>query len=162
MTGFFHTLIRPDQEENPERALVARAANILQVGEFQLLQLAYSEWFSEDMPEAMVDRLFASYMFSSEVPFWARDYARRVIDYDEKGLLDIDHPAFHRYDADYVTHVPRGMRHFIIACMILATLVFGSVWVGNLASVGGTSILPPYFEADELPQRPVGDALRGS
>ena len=163
MTGFFHTLVRPDQEENPERALVARAANILQVGEFQLLQLAYSEWFKEDMPEEMVDRLFATYMFGKEVPHWARNYARRVIEYDEQELLDIDHPAFHRYDADYVTHVPQGMRRFVIACMILATLVFGGVWVGNMASSnGGTSILPPYFEADELPRAPTGDSLRGS
>ena len=41
MTGFFQTLIQPDREEHPERALIARAANLLQVGEFQLLQLAY-------------------------------------------------------------------------------------------------------------------------
>ena len=51
MQGFFKTLIRPDQEEDPERTLVARAANVLQVGEFQLLQLAYHEWHGHDLPQ---------------------------------------------------------------------------------------------------------------
>lgn len=35
--NFFDVLIHPNREENPERAEVARAANLLQVGEFQLL-----------------------------------------------------------------------------------------------------------------------------
>jgi len=43
--NFFETLIHPDREEleNAERVLVCRAANVLQIGEFQLLQLAYKE-----------------------------------------------------------------------------------------------------------------------
>jgi len=161
MAGFFHTLIRPDQEENPDRALVARAANILQVGEFQLLQLAYNEWHREDMPAALFDRMFAAYMFRNEVPFWAQHYARRVIEYDEQELLDTDHASFHRYDAEYVTHVPKGVRNFCIACMILVTVVFGGIWVGHLSSTKATSVLPPYFGENELPQK-TGPGVRGS
>lgn len=43
--NFWETLLHPDKEEleNPERRVIANAANILQVGEFQLLQLAYRD-----------------------------------------------------------------------------------------------------------------------
>ena len=54
--NFFDVLLHPDREELEigERALVGMAANILQVGEFQVLQLAYMEWFGKDLPEALV------------------------------------------------------------------------------------------------------------
>ena len=61
-----------------ERLVVISAANQLQVGEFQLLQLAYKEWFGEDLPEALVSKLFTSYMLHNYVPHWARHYARRM------------------------------------------------------------------------------------
>ncbi|MCH7542778.1 MAG: hypothetical protein IIB65_03995, partial [Proteobacteria bacterium] len=44
MSNLFQTLMRPDREESEQRAEVARAANLLQLGEFQLLQLAYHDW----------------------------------------------------------------------------------------------------------------------
>ncbi len=58
MINFIKTLIRPDQEEDPERTVVARAANILQVGEFQLMQLAYHDWYGQELPAALCDQLF--------------------------------------------------------------------------------------------------------
>ena len=57
MINFIKTLVRPDQEEDPERTVVARAANILQVGEFQLLQLAYHDWYGQELPAALCDQL---------------------------------------------------------------------------------------------------------
>ena len=45
MKKFIRTLLRPDREEtNLGADEIARAANILQIGEFQLLQLAYKDW----------------------------------------------------------------------------------------------------------------------
>ena len=40
---FFKALLRPDREEleSKEKAVISAAANLLQIGEFQLLQLAY-------------------------------------------------------------------------------------------------------------------------
>ena len=83
MIGLFQTLLRPDREEDPERTIVARAANILQVGEFQLLQLAYEDWYGKAMSPELSDRLFRAYMMQGEVPVWARHYARWVIRQDE-------------------------------------------------------------------------------
>jgi hypothetical protein len=152
MAGFFQTLMRPDQEEDPERTLVARAANILQIGEFQLIQLAYHQWHGEDLPKALSDRIFDAYMVHNQVPPWARHYAREILAQDERGEVDADDPAYHRYDHNYVTHVPKGVRHFTIASMVLAFMLVGGILVGHMAGSNATSILPPYFEPEQLQQ----------
>ena len=134
MAGFLQTLMRPDQEEDPERALVARASNILQIGEFQLIQLAYLKWHGKDLPP------------------WARHYAREILALDERGEVDANDPAYHRYDHNYVTHVPKGVQHFTIASMVLAFMLVGGILIGHMAGSEATSILPPFFEPEQLQQ----------
>lgn len=148
--NFFETLIHPDKEEDPERAVVAQAANLLQVGEFQLLQLAYKDWFGEAMPKALVDNLFHTYMLYNEVPHWARQYARKIIADEGRGELDDLDPGYHVYDADYHTFVPDGVRKFIVATSILVICIGGGIWVANLAAGEALSVLPPYFESKEF------------
>jgi hypothetical protein len=154
MHGLLKTLMRPDREEDPEQSLVAQAANILQVGEFQVLQLAYHEWYGQDLPEALSDRLFERYMLRGEAPHWACEYARRIVRQDEIDLIDSRDPAYHRYDRNYVTHVPRGVQQFTLACIILASVFVVSLAVGQIAGVEATSILPPYFQETELNRGP--------
>lgn len=150
MIGLFQTLLRPDREEDPERTIVARAANILQVGEFQLLQLAYEDWHGKSMSSELSDRLFRAYMMQGEVPVWARHYARWVIRQDEIDALDSDDARFHRYDHDYVTKVPQGFRKFILASMLLAFVFVAAILAGEMASIQVTSVLPPYFESEQF------------
>ncbi|MDJ0950661.1 MAG: hypothetical protein QNJ94_17245 [Alphaproteobacteria bacterium] len=148
--NFFETLIHPDKEDQPERAVVAHAANLLQVGEFQLLQLAYKDWYGEEMPEGVIDRLFHSYMLYNEVPHWARQYARKIVNLEGRGDLDDLDPAYHVYDADYHTFVPDGVRKFIVAASILVLCIGGGIWVANIAATKSLSILPPYFESKDF------------
>ncbi len=150
MLNFIKTLIRPDREEDPERDIVARAANILQIGEFQLLQLAYCEWYGRELPIALCDQLFQAYMLHDRIPVWARQYARRIIDFDERGLIDGADAAYHRYDREYVTQVTHGVRRFVLVSMVLVVLVAGGILVGHLSAGNSTTILPPYFDLEEL------------
>ena len=150
MNNLFKTLLRPDREEDPEKTLIARAANILQVGEFQFLQLAYADWHGQDMPSEMSDALFHAYMLRNEIPAWARHFARWVIRQDEIGQLDCQDPHFHRYDHDYVTYVPQGLRKFVTASMIVVFLFAVAILTGHMSGVDGTSVLPPYFDRAEL------------
>ena len=150
MQGFFQTLLRPDREEDPERTIVARAANILQVGEFQLLQLAYEDWHGVAMPARISDGIFRAYMLRNEVPIWARHYARWVIRQDEIDMIDTQDGKFHRFDHDYVTFVPSGMRKFVLATMILALVFVAAILAGEMTSIEVTSVLPPYFESEEF------------
>ncbi len=135
-----------------ERLVVISAANQLQVGEFQLLQLAYRDWYDKDLPEAMVARLFKSYMLKDEVPPWARHYARRILELWESGELDDNAPAFHRYDYDYHTSVPRGVQRFCVAVAGILFAVFGGIYISSRVVDSPTSILPPYFEEQDLPR----------
>jgi hypothetical protein len=151
MINFFKTLIRPDQEEDPERTVVARAANILQVGEFQLMQLAYHDWYGQELPAALCDQLFQAYMLRDEIPTWARHYARRIIDFEDRGLIDCNDAYYHRYDREYVTHVPQGVRQFTVVSVFLVSILVLGVVIGELAAGEGTSMLPPYFDQRDFP-----------
>ncbi len=160
--SFLRTLLRPDVEEAPDKALVAHAANLVQLGEFQFLQLAYREWHGEELPEAMIDPLFRRYMLQDRAPAWARHYARRIAELDRQGRLDDRAPRFRRLDGDYGTSAPRGLRRFVLAASVVAAALAGGIVVGDLAAGKSSSILPPYFDENELTPAgtPPGGAAR--
>jgi len=152
--SLWQTLLRPDREEEEfaERAFVARAANILQVGEFQLLQLAYREWFGKDLPEALVSKLFAAYMLKNDVPHWARHYARSIIERDASGAIDDRRAAYHVYNHDYQVTVPRGGQRFWAAVAVLLAFIGGSVILAEMSIRHPVSMFPPYLEQEDLPK----------
>ena len=98
--SLFLSLISPDFVGNPQRAVVARAARMLRIGEFQFLQLAFCEWFGEEMSNDIINEQFKSYMLNGQVPYWARHYARRICRLYAAGKLNCWDPYFHRYDID--------------------------------------------------------------
>ena len=51
MKNLLKTLIKPDWDDGPKRSEILYAANLLQIGEFQLIQLAYKVWYKADLPE---------------------------------------------------------------------------------------------------------------
>ncbi len=162
--NLFQTLMHPDREEleRGQRTLVVKAANILQVGEFQLLQLAYREWHSKDLPEALVSKLFSSYMLKDQVPHWARHYARKIIDADATCGLNDNAPAFHIYDHEYRTSVPDGVRRFWVAVGCLTLLIGGAIVLADLSVTTPASQFPPYLNEEDLkannPNTPYGRA----
>lgn len=161
MAGFLETLMHPDHEDDPDRAEVVKAANILQIGEFQVMLLAYRDWFGEDLPEQATDEYFRRLMLKGETPHWASRYARRIIDWDKRGLLDDSNPDYHRYDNDYYAFMPQGARRFTIALACLVIAVGGGLLVGHLAAHDGSSVLPPFFEKDDIPGIRGGGAKEG-
>ena len=56
MSGLLKTLIKPDWDDDPKRSEILNVANLLQIGEFQLIQLAYKVWFREDLPENKINK----------------------------------------------------------------------------------------------------------
>ena len=164
MSSFWRTLLHPDHEEleMKDRLVVISAANQLQIGEFQLLQLAYRDWYDKDLPEALMSKLFRSYMLHNQVPYWARHYARRIIEGYERGELDDNARSFHRYDHEYHTSTPRGVQRFCVATAGVLIAVFGSIYVASQVVDGTTSMLPPYFEEKDFRARtPEANAVSG-
>ncbi|MBT5664721.1 MAG: hypothetical protein HOJ06_05230 [Rhodospirillaceae bacterium] len=148
MMKFLHTLLRPDQEEqDQDQADVAEAANILQIGEFQLLQLAYADWHGENLPDSKLNPLFTNYMVRKQTPPWARHYARRIIDWDARGLLVPNAAEYHRFDRGYAMSAPTGIKPFCTAALVLVFALSGALWISHQSVDGQTSssYLPPYF-----------------
>ena len=154
MSSLWQTLLHPDHEEEEmkDRLVVISAANQLQVGEYQLLQLAYKDWHDQDLPEALISQLFTSYMLDNEVPHWARHYARRVIEGCEDGTIDENAPQYHRYDHDYRKTVPHGIRKFSIAVACLIIFIGGGILLATLTVKNSASMFPPYLELEDLPK----------
>ncbi len=152
--GLLNVLMRPDSEESEhaERMVIVTAANLLQVGEFQFLQLAYREWYNRDMPDASVSRLFTRYMMHDEVPAWARHYARLIMTRAESGCLNADDPTYHRYDNDYHTEAPHGVRRFLTAVFILTGIMTAAIAIVMTSSADPVSQLPPYVDRDDAPK----------
>ena len=154
LSELWKTLLRPDhdEEEMKDRLVLIAAANQLQVGEFQFMQLAYREWFAEDLPEARISKLFTNYMLKSEVPYWARHYARHIIEGCENGTIDENDPQYHRYDHDYHRTMRHGVLKFSFAVACLTVFVGGGILLANIAVNNPASMFPPYLELDDLPK----------
>ena len=146
----FDLFFRPYKEENLEKGEICEAANLLQIGEFQLLQLAYSDRFHRELDETQSDRLFHSYMVEGEIPVWASDYARKILDRDVRGVLNINDPTYHRYDRDYAGDAPKGVWDFAVATACCFAFVFGSVLLAGLLGASSVSMFPPHFERTEV------------
>ena len=67
MNGLLKTLIRSDWDDDPKKSEILHAANLLQIGEFQLIQLAYKVWYNEDLPENKINKIFNEHMFIRKV-----------------------------------------------------------------------------------------------
>jgi len=67
MNGLLKTLIRSDWDDDPKKSEILHAANLLQIGEFQLIQLAYKVWYNEDLPENKINKIFNEHMFIRRV-----------------------------------------------------------------------------------------------
>ena len=88
MNGLLKTLIKPDWDDNPKRSEILNAANLLHVGEFQLIQLAYKIWYHEDLPESRINKIFSEYMFRGIIPIWVAYYARDILKLDKVNKLN--------------------------------------------------------------------------
>ena len=67
---------------------VLDASAALEITEFRLFELAWWDWFGGRPDERRLEHHFAAYIFSDRVPHWVRNFARRVLDLDAKGVLD--------------------------------------------------------------------------
>ncbi len=150
--NLWETLLRPDKEEldNSERRAISDAANILQVGEFQLLELAYRDWYGEDLPEDLTDRLFHSCMIDGAVPPWARHYARNILHEEQLGRLDSNQRRYHRYDCDYRAKTSLDARSICFALGLVAVTVGGGIAISSFEADPNTSMFPPFLSETEL------------
>ena len=105
MNGLVKTLIKPDWDDNPKRSEILHAANLLHVGEFQLIQLAYKTWFKEDLPEYKINKIFSEYMVTGIIPIWVTHYAEDILKLSKANVLDSYNQKYHQKD-HYICLLP--------------------------------------------------------
>ena len=105
MNGLIKTLIKPDWDDNPKRSEILNAANLLQIGEFQLIQLAYKVWYKQDLPEDKINKIFSEYMISGIIPIWVTYYARDIVKMDNANVLNGHEEKYHVYDHEFGEHL---------------------------------------------------------
>ena len=151
MNGLLKTLAKPDWDDNPTRSEILDAANLLHVGEFQLIQLAYKVWYREDLPEDKIDKIFSEYMVTGIIPIWVTYYARDIIKLDKASVLNSYDEKYHVYDYEFGTYIydekqrrKRGVLYAtIIAFVFIASHYMAINYVEYEESAG---FYPPYVE----------------
>ena len=151
MSGLLKTLIKPDWDDNPKRSEILNAANLLQIGEFQLIQLAYKVWFREDLPENKINKIFEEYMIRGIIPIWATYYAKDIIKLDNANILNGYDEKYHVYDHEFGEYIyddrlriRRGIQYATI--IILAFVIIHFMAINYVNVEESASFYPPYIE----------------
>ena len=151
MNGLLKTLIKPDWDDNPKRSEILHAANLLQIGEFQLIQLSYKVWYGKDLPEEKINKIFSEYLITEIIPIWVTYYAKDIIKLDNANVLDSYNKKYHVYDHEFGKHInderQRKRRGIFYAFIIGAVFVASHYMAINYVEVeGAAGFYPPYVE----------------
>ena len=149
MNGLIKTLIKPDWDDNPKRSEILHAANLLQIGEFQLIQLAYKIWYKEDLPEERINKIFNEYMITGIIPIWVTYYARDILKLDRANVLDSYNKKYHVYDHEFGSYISsereRRRRGFFYA-IIIGLVFIGTHYMAANYVEEPAGFYPPYIE----------------
>ena len=149
MNGLLKTLVKPDWDDNPKRSEIIQASNLIQVGEFQLIQLAYKSWYNEDLPENKINLIFNEYMITGIIPIWVTDYAKDIIKLDNANKLDSYNKKYHIYDHEFgeaITSDQERKRRGIIYTIIIGFVFIASNYVAINFTEESAGFYPPYIE----------------
>ena len=149
MNGFVKTLIKPDWDDNPKRSEILHAANLLQIGEFQLIQLAYKVWYKKDLPEEKISKIFSEYMVSGIIPIWVTYYAKDIIKIEKANALNSYDQKYHIYDHEFGGHIydeKDRRRRGIFYATIIAFVFIATHYMAANYTEEPAGFYPPYIE----------------
>jgi len=151
MNGLLKTLIKPDWDDDPKRTEILHAANLLHIGEFQLIQLAYKIWYHEDLPENKINKIFSEYMFRGIIPIWVAYYARGILKLNKINKLNSYDKKYHIYDHEFDEYIydekQRKKRGIFYATIILFVFLATHFMALNYVSIEeAAGFYPPYIE----------------
>jgi len=121
----------------------------LQIGEFQLIQLAYKVWYKENLPEKKINNIFSEYMITGIIPIWVTYYARDIIKMERANALNSYDEKYHVYDhefGEYIHDDKQRKRRGIFYAIIIGIVFVGSHYMAaNYVEEPG-GFFPPYVE----------------
>ena len=149
MNGLFKTLIKPDWDENPKRSEIIHAANLIQIGEFQLIQLAYNDWYNEDLPEDKINNIFNEYMVTGIIPIWVTYYAQDIVKLDKANVLDSYNKKYHIYDHEFgkdISNEKQRKSRGIFYTILIGLFFIGGHYMAINSVNEPAGFYPPYIE----------------
>ena len=149
MNGLLKTLIKPDWEDDPKRSEILHAANLLQIGEFQLIQLAYKIWYKEDLPEEKINKIFSEYMITGIIPIWVSYYAKDILKLDRANVLNSYDKKYHVYDHEFGTYIhneKQRIRRGVLYSIIIIFVFIASHFMATNYIEEPAGFYPPYIE----------------
>ena len=149
MNGLLKTLIKPDWDDNPKRTEILHAANLLQIGEFQLIQLAYKVRYKKDLPEERINKIFSEYMIRSIIPIWVTYYAKDIIKMEKANVLNSYDSKYHVYDHEFGAYIydeNQRKRRGIFYATIIGFVFIATHYMAANYSEEPASFYPPYIE----------------
>ena len=151
MNGLFKTLVKPDWDDNPKRSEILHAANLLHIGEFQLIQLSYKSWYNEDLPEDKINKIFSEYMVTGIIPIWVTHYAQDILKLNKANVLDSFNDKYHVYDHEfgkYISTEKQRKRRGIFYAIIIGIVFIASHYmaINYVEDEGSAGFYPPYVE----------------
>jgi len=151
MVGLLKTLIKPDWDDNPKRSEILHAANLLHIGEFQLIQLSYKSWYNEDLLEDKINKIFSEYMITGIIPIWVTDYSQNILKLNKANVLDSFNDKYHVYDHEfgkYISTEKQRRRRGIFYTLIVGIVFIASHYmaINYVEDEGSAGFYPPYVE----------------
>ena len=151
MNGLLKTLIKPDWDDTPKRSEILHAANLLQIGEFQLIQLAYTVWYNENLPEDKINKIFSEYMITEIIPIWVTYYAKDILKLNQANVLDSYNEKYHIYDHEfgkYIYNEQQRKRRGVLYATIIALVFIANHYmaINYVEDEESASFYPPYIE----------------
>ena len=149
MNGLLKTLIKPDWDDNPQRSKILHAANLLHIGEFQLIQLSYKSWYNEDLPEDKINKIFSEYMVTGIIPIWVTHYAQDILKLNKANVLDSFNDKYHVYDHEFGEHIStekQRKRRGIFYTLIIGFVFIGTHYMAANYTEEAAGFYPPYIE----------------
>ena len=151
MNGLVKPLIKPDWDDNPKRSEILNAANLLHVGEFQLIQLAYKVWYKEDLPEDKINKIFSEYMVTGVIPIWVTHYAQDILKLSKANVLDSFNNKYHVYDHEFGKYIyddKQRKRRVVVYSTIIIFVFIASHYmaINYVDDEGSAGFYPPYIE----------------
>jgi hypothetical protein len=116
---------RFDQHVPADVRRVTETAEVLQIREFEVFELAHRWWFDRRVDPRTLDQAFADYLLRQDVAAWARQYCRRVLNLAAVNQLDPRDFGVERPTVNRVTLAEQRYAALIsLAAMLAYLLIF--------------------------------------
>lgn len=122
---FLKAFLYSDATNKQDRAMVTSVANLLDIGEFQLLQIAFRHWYGREMQPYEQDEFFHDVFILGKTPAFLRHLSRRIYFRDVECNFHEQPSRFNIHELNSVrVDKPIDVRHFVKVISLLLGVLF--------------------------------------